>query len=210
MNLKTHFTETYKFNTWESSETKSGPGSEINSPFVKETKDFLTFVVNTYITSETLSISDIPCGDFNFINNLFEDIFEFTNIKQINYYAYDIVDNILSDFDKLKKLENVNYYFKVLDITKEIPIKTDIVLCKELFIHLSFEDINRCFLNFKKSKSTFLIVNNFYNGENVDINYTSLGECRPVYLLEPPLNFPEPKLIKGNYCLFKLCIHFLL
>lgn len=203
--LKKHFISTYTNNSWGSSETRSGPGSEINSSIVKETIELVLYTVNNFYNDQNiLSISDIPCGDFNFVNVLLESILKYTNVRKIIYYAYDIVDDLQNVFENMKKIDNVEYHFNVLDITKEIPIKTDIILCKELFIHLSFKDISSSIENFKKSGSSHLIINNFYNGVNIDIEYSVLGECREVYLLEPPISLPSPLYIKNSYCLWDL------
>ena len=206
MNLEKHFTTTYKDNSWCDTETRSGPGSNRNSDFVKETINFVINCINLfYKERDTISIADIPCGDFNFIDLLLKEILLNTNCKQINYYAYDIVPDIESDFNnKLIRIENVEYNFQVLDATKEIINSSDIILCKELFIHLSFEHIIQVTENFKKSNSSYLICNDFEGYENKDITYNCPGECRIVCLTKPPFNMSIPLFSENNYKIWNL------
>jgi len=191
--LENHFTQTFLNNNWQSEESRSGPGSEKNSSLVKNCiyslKDFINLNLND---KETITIADIPCGDFNWINLLLEEILINTKCKKINYYGYDIVENLELKFNDLYKLDNVNYYFKVFDATNNIPVKADIILCKEMFIHLSYKHINACISNFKKSESTFLMCSDSDNIPNKDIKYLCYGECRDVSLLLEPFNLPKP------------------
>ena len=69
--IKKHFISTYTNNSWGSSETRSGPGSEINSAIVKETIDFVLYTVNNFYNDKKLSIEQ--CKEI-FINNLGENI----------------------------------------------------------------------------------------------------------------------------------------
>ena len=106
--------------------------------------------------------------------------------------------------NKLIRIENVEYNFQVLDATKEIINSSDIILCKELFIHLSFEHIIQVTENFKKSNSSYLICNDFEGYENKDITYNCPGECRIVCLTKPPFNMSIPLFSENNYKIWNL------
>lgn len=202
-----YFIEVYEKNIWQSNESRSGPGSEKNHPTIQNLIKIVIDLINLKMSDiQELIISDCPCGDFNWINMLLIEIFNKTNIKKINYYGYDIVPNLKNDFDKLNKINNVSYNFNQLDITKNIPNKSDIIICKELFIHLSFNDIKSSLNNFKTSQSSFLICNDFENIENVDITYNnnSLGLCRPVCLTLEPFNLKNYILSYFDYKVWTL------
>jgi hypothetical protein len=204
--MEKHFSETYKQNTWNSNESKSGPGSERNSILVKTACETVVKVINTFLKDkEIIKISDIPCGDFNWIDILFEKIFLETNCKHIEYYAYDIVPEIENEFNNIKRKENVSYNFKVFNATKDVAVNSDIILCKEMFIHLSFEDTKLCIEKFKKSNSSYLICSDSKNIPNKDIYYSRLGECRDVSLLLPPFNLGDSLLLDTkNYLVFDI------
>lgn len=206
-NLETHFIQTYKLNSWNSNESKSGPGSEKNSKLVLLCIDIIISLINDNLKDiNTLILADIPCGDFNWINILLSDIMQKTHIKNIDYYAYDIVDDIQNNFNTLYNLANVNYYFTKFDATQKISIKAHIILCKELFIHLSYKDINLVLNNFTKSESLFLVCSD--HNENItvnhDINYGCYGECRNISLVLDPFNLTNYIMKNVGYKVWKL------
>ena len=203
--ISLYFQKVYLENTWMSDDSKSGPGSNKNSGLVIQCCICIVDTINTFFKNkEKITISDIPCGDFNCINILFDEIFEKTSIKTIDYYAYDIVPEIFNDFINLDKKSNVNYFFNILDITKSFPNKSDIILCKELFIHLKYNDIFKALNNFKNSNSQYLICSDSENIENKDITYDHLGECRHVSLCLDPFNLPKSLLESENYISYKI------
>jgi hypothetical protein len=192
MNIQNYFTKIYQLNSWQSNESKSGPGSERNNNTICNLINIVLNLINmNLVDNTTLTLVDCPCGDFNWIDLLFSSILKNTKIKTIKYYAYDIVPDLLEKFNSITKIDNVEYNFNVLDITTQIPIKSDLIICKELFIHLSFNDIKKTINNFINSESTYFVSNDFENIENIDINEyknNCLGECRPVCLTLPPFN----------------------
>ncbi|QCE33168.1 hypothetical protein FAI41_05905 [Acetobacteraceae bacterium] len=82
MNLKENFTHVWKNNLWESSESRSGPGSERGSRIVQEALKLFDQIIPQF---NICSINDIPCGDFNW----FEIVLE--KYPQIKYHGFDIV-----------------------------------------------------------------------------------------------------------------------
>jgi len=202
VNLSHYFRETFVTNAWGSDESVSGPGSEITSPLVQNCIICIVNFINEFLhDKENIIISDIPCGDFNWINILLKEILEKTNCKTIEYYAYDIVEKIEEKFNTLEKIDHVTYSFQVFNAVTDVSVKADIILCKEMFIHLSYLHINNCLENFKKSGSTFLLCSDSHNIENKNIEYSSFGECRHVSLMLPPFNLPEPLY---HYTFYKL------
>jgi hypothetical protein len=207
-NLEEHFTKTYNLNSWESKESLSGPGSERNSNLVFLCIDIIINLINKELTNtDTIILADIPCGDFNWIDILLSEIKTKTHIKNIEYYAYDIVKNIENDFNnKLKKMSNIKYSFTQFDATKQISIKADIILCKELFIHLSYDDINLVLSNFKKSNSSYLICSdhNELITINKNIKYDAYGECRNISLVLDPFNLTNYIIKNTGYKVWKI------
>lgn len=207
IDLSDYFKKVFINNVWSSNESISGPGSEINSPLVINCIQCIINFINKSVflkDKELLVLADIPCGDLNWINILLQEILLKTNIKNIHYYAYDIVEEIKEKFELIPKINNVTYSFKVFNAIDEIPIKADIILCKEMFIHLSFLHINKCLQNFKLSESTYLICSDSDNIENKDIQYCCYGECRHVSLLLEPFNLPNPEFEYTNYKIWDL------
>jgi hypothetical protein len=85
-----------------------------------------------------------------------------------------------------------------MDITKIIPSKVDLILCRDCLFHLSYKDIFSALKNFKKSKSRFLLTTTFTN-RTKNRNIFS-GGWRPINLELPPFNLPRPVKIINENC----------
>lgn len=193
INLQDAFREVYHKNVWGSSESKSGPGSEHDSVLVRGTIKTICDVIRQYLTDKTeITLSDIPCGDFNWIHLLFIAILDTTHVTKITYFSYDIVPDIKNDWltldDRIKQ-HNLNVVlipFQQLDLRNHSPSPTDIVLCKELFIHLSLDDIQKCLVSIQRSGSMLCVFSDHDGFDNTELEYSSLGICREVCLVKPP------------------------
>ncbi|MDQ6800509.1 MAG: class I SAM-dependent methyltransferase [Acidobacteriota bacterium] len=125
------------------------------------------------------SVLDIPCGDFHWMQHVALDV---------DYTGADIVREIVE--------ENQNRYganrrrFVVLDATRNSLPRVDLILCRDLLIHLSTRDCRASLANFVASGSRFLLTSHFENrSSNPEI---VSGDFRPINLCRPPFNFPEP------------------
>ena len=82
--------------------------------------------------------------------------------------------------------------FEVLDLTEIVPPTVDLILCRDLLIHLSYRNALRVLRNFKRSGSRFLLISqNPDHPENADI---VTGSFRPLNLRLPPFELPSPIL----------------
>ena len=175
-NRETIFKDKYLGNTWGSSESRSGPGSTLRA--TAGIMSFLNFNVGT-------SLGDIGCGDFNWMKE-----FLFPEIK---YTGYDIVKEIIDDNTTYHSADNV--VFKQLDIVEEVPDKHEVILCKDVSFHLSFEDTLKALDNIKASGAEYLISTTFVGYDNTDIK---TGGWRPINLEAPPFNLGKPQEILYN------------
>lgn len=173
------FTRYYETNYWGSSESLSGPGSTLKATEVlrNELADFLKIKnVRTWL--------DAPCGDYNWVKYV-------KRPEGLKYIGGDIVDEIIS---LNKKLFSDNYTtFKLLDITssKKMP-QSDIWLCRDCFIHLSYEQIFKTILSFINSDIHFWLVSTDLSCElNSDIE---IGGARALNLQIAPFYFPLPEI----------------
>ena len=177
---KEKFDLIYKKNFWSSKESVSGLGSELKNTINLRnelTKIFKEFKFN--------KILDAPCGDFNWIRLIIKD--------DIEYLGGDIVDDLISNNEKKYKSKNIN--FTKLDITKDNIPDSDLMICRDCLIHLSYESINSFLSNFRKSKIDYLLLTN-YELKNNNIEFINIdipdGEFREIDLSKKPFNFPEP------------------
>ncbi|HEY2122121.1 MAG TPA: methyltransferase domain-containing protein [Chthoniobacterales bacterium] len=177
--LERRFTEVYEKALWGDDETRSGWGSKRNSGHVQTALEILRMVIPKY---NILSIADIPCGDFNW------QLLFLNDHAQVSYIGYDIVGSMIVD----NKRKNPSRKFTQLDITKEVPAKADLILCKDMLNHLTYADIRRAIGNMKRSGSTYLLASNDFTWpENVDVVDEGSND-RPVDVLRAPLSYPSP------------------
>ena len=125
MSLKNIFTSVYNHPTgWGSKESKSGVGSELSST-VNLRKE-LSFLFLKYKIN---SILDVPCGDFNWMSQM--------DLSGIEYTGGDIVEELIES----NRIKFPNIEFLQVDITKDSLVKSDLVLTRDCFAHLSNKKI---------------------------------------------------------------------
>ena len=185
------FDRIYKNNTWRSNESKSGPGSEIS-----RTKNIRLEIPELIKNYNIETVFDCPCGDVNWISQIFDKI--------PKYVGGDISKYVIIDNKK-----RYNKEFIIFDLRNDKISKYDLLLVRDCLFHLSIEDIFKVLDNIKKSDVKFFLTTNFLNRKNHDIR---TGGWRPLCLQEPPFNFPKPiKIIQedetGEYKDKHLCLY---
>ena len=147
---KNAFRHIYLSNHWQnyfkldSQKSRSGPGSNLNytSNMSRELEKF-------FVEKNIKTILDIGCGDFIWMNLLLNKYYNYDK-----YLGLDIVDELIKD--KNLKYSNNKISFEKFDLVKdEIPEGFDIILIRDVFIHL-------------KNKQ---IVNFLYLLKNLDIKF---------------------------------------
>jgi hypothetical protein len=167
------FSNFYRTNHWNGSESKSGRGSDLIQTAVVREK--LPKLLSKYRIESML---DIPCGDFNWMQHV--------DLK-VQYTGGDIVEKII--FDNGSKFSH-DKKFEVLDITKDYLPKVDLIFCRDCLVHLSYDDVHLALTNIINSGSKYLLTTSFSNrGNNRDI---TTGQWRPINLEIDPFNFPSP------------------
>jgi hypothetical protein len=183
INLQRRFSKVYEQNLWGDPESRSGPGSRRDSGQAVHAIS----VLNTLCVEHGISsISDIPCGDFNWFHD-----FLYPN-PGISYTGYDIVPDLITRNRRIFR-----YNFDLLDVSSQIPPPADLIFCKDLFNHLIYRSIANSLLNMIASKSKFLLVSNNFNYiENVDlidnVNTQTEHGSRHFDLTLAPFYFPTP------------------
>jgi hypothetical protein len=169
------FTYIYKTNYWTSQESISGPGSELRVTH-KMRKDLSALIKRFGITS----IADAPCGDLNWMKHV--------DIGTCRYIGIDIVQELIEN--NIKTFGNTRE-FRHLNLLENVIEKVDLIICRDMLAHLTYEQIFTALRNFKQSGSKYILVTtNVVAPENSDI--TKEGGWRRLNLELPPFNFPRP------------------
>lgn len=165
----------FRHNLWNCPESASGRGSTLeNTEGIRKQLPSLVkkLAIKTFL--------DLACGDFNWMKKI--------DLKVDKYSGIDIVNSICEH--NRHNYTQYNREFIRLDFTKDALPKTDIILCRDALVHLSFCDISKAIKNIKKSGSRYLLVTTY---PNVKVNFEiCTGGWRPLNLQKPPFNWPEP------------------
>lgn len=165
-NLEHRFSNIYQNNLWNSKESRSGKGSELN-----QTKNIINIIPQIIEKINAQSMLDIPCGDFNYMKTV--DI-------RCQYIGADIVKQIV--LDNQRKYRNKKFLH--LDLVEDTLPKCDLVLCRDCLVHLSLDDCAKAISNIKKSGSKFLLTTSFTNCIN-NIELTRTGWRKLNLEIEP-------------------------
>jgi hypothetical protein len=125
------------------------------------------------------SILDIPCGDFHWLRHV---------TLGVSYTGADIVREIVTA--NQQRYSCPTRQFLVLDATHDPLPTVDIILCRDLLIHLDLQDCRAALRNFAASRSRFLLVSHF-GARTADPDIVS-GDFRPINLCRPPFRLPPP------------------
>ncbi len=179
--LRDVFSNVYATKRWGDGESASGSGSSIAA--TKQLSKWLTgLVTQAYFSYPAInSVLDIPCGDYNWQRNWVEE-------TGIRYYGGDIVpvfpENCQSD----------DISFHQLDITTSDLPSVDLVLVRDCFVHLSFDQIKSAMRNLLRESNAWkwIAMTTFPRmRQNKD---TVCPSWRPLNMRAAPFMFPEPFL----------------
>lgn len=122
-------------------ESQCGTGSHVNA-----TNDARKWLLDISEEFNIKSVVDVGAGDLNWIG-----------LTRWNLDSY-------IGLDCYPRHENVKYF----DGTKEVPPKADLILCRQVMIHLPKDRFLNMLANFKESKSTYLAATTWDNPTNID------------------------------------------
>lgn len=175
------FRQIHDRNHWGSTASRSGPGSstEQTSALQRELPLLLSRL-------GIRSMLDLPCGDANWISTI--------DLGDIAYLGADLVPEVIAR----NRVAHPDRAFAVLDLTATPLPAADLLLCRDCLVHLSFEDIARALDNIRRSGVTWLLTTTFpAQQDNEDI---VTGDWRPINLMRPPFNLPEPESVLNEQC----------
>ena len=177
------FNAIYRKNAWGDKETHSGAGSNTaNTSVIRRELPSLVKRLDVH------TLFDIPCGDFFWMKDI--------NLEIEHYLGADIVKGLISM--NRKRFESPRRVFIVLDLLSDDLPKADLILCRDCLPHFSFDDIRIALRVVRKSGSRYFLTSTYPSRiENRDI---ATGGFRPLNLLIPPFNFPDPLLTVNEQC----------
>jgi len=127
------------------------------------------------------TVLDAPCGDFNWMSRV--------DLSGVSYTGADIVAELIED--NLVKHARPGVSFCLLNLLADPIPQSDLIICKDLMIHLSNVQVTQLIANIRSSGSRFLLATTCLasHHQNVDI---PTGYFRRINLTLPPFNLPMP------------------
>lgn len=176
------FRNIYHSNLWGNKDSRSGAGSDMTQ--TAEIRRVLPLLIGDLGVKTML---DIPCGDWHWMKDI--DL-------PVDYTGADIVPELVERNQQL--YGNESHRFRALDLIKDDLPKVDLVLSRDVLVHLSFNDVFAALHNLKRSDSEYFLTTTFTDRTtNPDI---LTGQWRPLNLQKPPFNFPQPLRLINEQC----------
>lgn len=164
-----------KINLWGSADSVSGVGS--THAETRQIKDALLSLVQDF---NIQSILDAPCGDFHWLSTLDLPVEKYTGVDILE----DMVNALQKNFGDQQKR------FIFADICEDGLPYADLIICRDCFVHFSFDDIFRALQVFKRSGARYLLTTTF---TDTQINENIItGDWRTLNLQRAPFYFPAP------------------
>lgn len=170
----TAFDNIYTSNAWDSTESRSGPGSEVarTRRYAQALRDYLS-------RHQVESVFDAPCGDLNWILPV---------VRGVRYVGGDVSASLIADLHR--RYPEVDT--RVFDICGDTFPAVNVWHCRDCLFHLSFDDIRLALQTFVSSRvPVALLTTHRALGlhTNVDI---PLGGWRILDMQRPPISLPRP------------------
>lgn len=183
-----YWTDTYQkavVGHWGKFESLSGSGSSLDQ--TAAVREALPGLIQEFGIQ---SILDLPCGDFNWMKHV--------KLGNCLYIGADIVAPLIEQNNT--KYRSAQREFMHLDVTKDKLPHVDLVVCRDLLVHLSIQDIWLALRNFKAAGIRYLLTTTFMYSRP-DLNSSILsGGWRTVNLQKSPFNFPKPLVVINEHC----------
>ena len=150
---------------------------------------------------------DAPCGDMTWIPLLLNELIAQSGYR-IDYLGLDIVEDlILENSASVDNTPGLSCRFTQRDLTEVSPPQGDIIFCKDLINHLSFDDIRRVLVRFNESGSGYLLITSNRGHRNLDVKVMRGNASRHINLEGYPFLLSPPLWSNGYLALWELPIH---
>ncbi|GAB6041081.1 class I SAM-dependent methyltransferase [Endothiovibrio diazotrophicus] len=166
----------YDENLWGDGESRSGTGSNLaNTAAIRAALPPLLERL------AVRSVLDVPCGDFHWFKEM--------DLTLEHYYGADVVAPLIDS--NRRHYGGPRHHFAVLDLTRDPLPSVDLILCRDLLVHLAEGQVWDALANIKRSGARYLLTTTFTD-EGRDNGDIPTGIWRPLNLTRPPYRFPPP------------------
>ncbi len=173
--VRAAFTRHYERRDWEDSESVSGHGSTL-----QRTESIRRALPALFSELGIRSVVDAGCGDFNWFRAL--------DLELDCYLGIEVVEDLARR--NQERFGDERRRFVSIDLIRDSLPTSDLILCRDVLVHLKNRQVLAALRNFRRSGSTYLLATTFEASRpNVDV---PLGGWRPIHLEGPPFGLGEP------------------
>jgi hypothetical protein len=181
--IKHRFDQIYERNLWGSSETRSGPGSEL-----EYTEKLRAWMVEKLPYYNVKKVVDAPCGDFNWMKSVVDEL-------NIEYFGFDIVEKlIIRNMDAHQK---PGVKFSVADICKDKLPDCDLLIVRDCLFHLSYTEIDAFLRNIAEVKYRYLLTTTHNTNRRYKNSDIITGDFRLIDLFKAPFDFHPDRILES-------------
>jgi hypothetical protein len=168
------FRMAYATRAWGSAESGSGAGSELAA-----TENVRAYLPGLFQRLQVSKFLDAPCGDWNWMSRV--------DLSGVDYVGADVVSDVVARNNQQYARSGVRFIHA--DLTKDHLPAVDMIMCRDCWVHLSFEDIAAILKNFRRTGATWLLVSNTPSQGRNQNKRTGI-DWRHLNLHLPPFSFP--------------------
>jgi len=137
------------------------------------TISYRNILIDVIKSNDIKTVLDYGCGDWQF-----SKLIDWNNLVD-SYLGVDIVPSVI---EKIQVYANDKIKFELLTPDWTFP-QVDLIICKDVFMHLPNSMISDL-LDKMKPSSKFMLITNNHGGNSEGI----LGDCRGINMKHPPWN----------------------
>lgn len=175
--MEDHFTRMAATGAWGSAETPCGPGSTIEA-----CRGILERLPEWIRVHQIRSIADLGCGDFHWMSRL--------DLSGLEYDGYDVVRFLVER--NVQKHGRTNVRFHHADLTEPIALHADLVILKDVLIHLPTVQAMEILGHVLSSHPKFLASTTSPGWPVSNRACMKIGEFSPIDLEAEPFRFGVP------------------
>jgi hypothetical protein len=181
-NIENRFTTIFDSNFWSSSESASGLGSTI-----AYTENLRKHLPGLFRDFSIKTVFDAPCGDFNWMKVV-------TGHCDVDYIGADIVKSLIDINIQKHSSERVRFIHS--NIVQDAFPKTDLWLCRDCLIHLSYADAFSALQRFVDSGTRYVLTNTYKLPSGHKNHDIETGSFRQIDLFSAPYFFNSSPLYR--------------
>ena len=188
MNRTERFSSIYRTNWFQGAESRSGTGSsDVQTVFFRRELVRLCRKLGVKVLLDV-------CGDCHWMSKTWGDLCPYVE----KYVGMDIVPEVISQNASRYSLDRVSFICK--DIVSSPLPDGDMLLCRDVLVHLSSESTLKFLRNFASSNIKWLLTTTFVDAKRTNIEFEDGTGWYAINLTSPPFNLPRPEEMINERC----------